>query len=70
MDYDKEGSALRIRGKNILQNEHVKVCTEQHRLPVLILCKIYIIICENEINTEKIILEIEHSNAVRSVPYP
>ncbi|KMZ60366.1 putative Pelota [Zostera marina] len=25
VDYDKEGSALRIRGKNILQNEHVKL---------------------------------------------
>ncbi|KAG5532825.1 hypothetical protein RHGRI_027195 [Rhododendron griersonianum] len=25
MDYDKEGSVLRIRGKNILENEHVKV---------------------------------------------
>lgn len=27
--YDKEGSALRIRGKNILENEHVKVCIHQ-----------------------------------------
>lgn len=25
VDYDKEGSVLRIRGKNILENEHVKV---------------------------------------------
>ncbi|KAF7132601.1 hypothetical protein RHSIM_Rhsim09G0131200 [Rhododendron simsii] len=25
MDYDKEGSVLRIRGKNILENEHVKI---------------------------------------------
>lgn len=25
MDYDKDGSVLRIRGKNILENEHVKV---------------------------------------------
>lgn len=25
-EYDKEGSALRIRGKNVLENEHVKVC--------------------------------------------
>lgn len=25
VDYDKEGSVLRIRGKNILENEHVKI---------------------------------------------
>ncbi|CAI9091426.1 OLC1v1026460C2 [Oldenlandia corymbosa var. corymbosa] len=25
MEYDKEGSALRIRGKNVLENEHVKI---------------------------------------------
>ncbi|OMO92939.1 Translation release factor pelota-like protein [Corchorus capsularis] len=25
IDYDKEGSVLRIRGKNILENEHVKI---------------------------------------------
>ncbi|MCD7457629.1 CDP-diacylglycerol--glycerol-3-phosphate 3-phosphatidyltransferase [Datura stramonium] len=25
IEYDKEGSALRIRGKNILENEHVKI---------------------------------------------
>ncbi|WRX22952.1 eRF1 domain 1/Pelota-like - like 5 [Theobroma cacao] len=25
IDYDKEGSILRIRGKNILENEHVKI---------------------------------------------
>lgn len=25
VEYDKEGSALRIRGKNILENEHVKI---------------------------------------------
>ncbi|PIA45054.1 hypothetical protein AQUCO_01700541v1 [Aquilegia coerulea] len=25
VDYDKEGSVLRLRGKNILQNEHVKI---------------------------------------------
>ncbi|KAI8539470.1 hypothetical protein RHMOL_Rhmol09G0185700 [Rhododendron molle] len=25
MDYDKEGAVLRIRGKNILENEHVKI---------------------------------------------
>jgi hypothetical protein len=25
VDYDKEGSILRVRGKNILENEHVKV---------------------------------------------
>jgi protein pelota len=25
VDYDKEGSVLRVRGKNILENEHVKV---------------------------------------------
>lgn len=25
VDYDKEGSVLRIRGKNILQNDHVKI---------------------------------------------
>lgn len=24
-DYDKEGSMLRVRGKNVLENEHVKV---------------------------------------------
>lgn len=39
--YDKEGSALRIRGKNILENEHVKIGAfhtleiEQHRPFVL-----------------------------------
>lgn len=25
VDYDKEGSVLRVRGKNITENEHVKV---------------------------------------------
>jgi protein pelota len=25
VDYDKDGSVLRIRGKNILENEHVKI---------------------------------------------
>ncbi|CDO99955.1 unnamed protein product [Coffea canephora] len=25
MEYDKEGSALRVRGKNVLENEHVKI---------------------------------------------
>ncbi|CAK9174289.1 unnamed protein product [Ilex paraguariensis] len=25
VDYDKEGSVLRIRGKNILENDHVKI---------------------------------------------
>ncbi|KAI7740847.1 hypothetical protein M8C21_005702 [Ambrosia artemisiifolia] len=25
VDYDKEGSVLRVRGKNILENEHVKI---------------------------------------------
>lgn len=25
VDYDKEGAVLRVRGKNILENEHVKV---------------------------------------------
>nr|AGJ52120.1 PELOTA [Solanum lycopersicum]AGJ52122.1 PELOTA [Solanum lycopersicum] len=41
VEYDKEGSALRIRGKNILENEHVKIGAfhtleiEQHRPFVL-----------------------------------
>ncbi|XP_058102575.1 protein PELOTA 1 isoform X2 [Magnolia sinica] len=41
VDYDKEGSVLRIRGKNILENEHVKIGQfhtleiEQHRPFVL-----------------------------------
>lgn len=30
VDYDKEGSVLRIRGKNILENEHVKVSDVLH----------------------------------------
>lgn len=25
VDYDKEGSVLRVRGKNITENDHVKV---------------------------------------------
>ncbi|KAL2549124.1 Protein PELOTA 1 [Forsythia ovata] len=41
VEYDKEGSVLRIRGKNILENEHVKIGAfhtleiEQHRPFVL-----------------------------------
>ena len=33
-DYDKEGSVLRIRGKNILENEHVKVIIIPHASPI------------------------------------
>lgn len=31
VEYDKEDSALRIRGKNILENEHVKVLVLQFK---------------------------------------
>ena len=37
MEYDKEGSALRIRGKNVLENEYVKVCNH----PTLLLLPLH-----------------------------
>ena len=33
-DYDKEGSVLRIRVKNILENEHVKVIIIPNASPI------------------------------------
>jgi hypothetical protein len=30
VDYDKEGSVLRVRGKNITENDHVKVSDSWH----------------------------------------
>lgn len=35
VDYDKEGSVLRIRGKNILESEHVKVPSSLNMLSFL-----------------------------------
>ena len=37
VDYDKEGSMLRLRGKNTLENDHVKVLVTSALNNVLVL---------------------------------
>lgn len=65
-DYDKVGSILRIRGKNILENEHVKVTT----VIIILFCFCFFFSFWNKKQLLIGILKMKKGKNVKGIPTP